>query len=60
MNQDGKGYIEDRRPASNIDPYAVTGIMYDTAAVPESKAGPLCDHYEKWTQWLTTVVIEEA
>ena len=27
----GKGYIEDRRPASNIDPYVVTSIILDTA-----------------------------
>lgn len=26
----GKGYFEDRRPASNIDPYRVTGIMCET------------------------------
>jgi len=27
----GKGYIEDRRPASNIDPYVVAAIIVDTA-----------------------------
>jgi len=27
---DGKGYLEDRRPASNMDPYAVTGIIMET------------------------------
>ena len=27
---DGYGYLEDRRPASNIDPYSVTGIILDT------------------------------
>lgn len=26
----GKGYIEDRRPASNIDPYIVSAIVFDT------------------------------
>lgn len=26
----GKGFFEDRRPASNIDPYIVTGILTDT------------------------------
>jgi glutamine synthetase len=25
-----KGYIEDRRPASNIDPYLVSAIIVDT------------------------------
>jgi len=28
--KDGFGYFEDRRPASNIDPYQVTGIMVET------------------------------
>lgn len=26
----GKGYFEDRRPASNADPYQITGIMMET------------------------------
>lgn len=25
--KDGKGYFEDRRPASNMDPYVVTGMI---------------------------------
>lgn len=24
---DGKGYFEDRRPSSNMDPYVVTGMI---------------------------------
>ncbi|CDO58073.1 hypothetical protein DV451_000560 [Geotrichum candidum] len=28
--KEGKGYFEDRRPASNIDPYLVTGIIVET------------------------------
>src|SRR5207244_12160210 len=27
---EGKGYMEDRRPASNIDPYRVTQIIVET------------------------------
>jgi len=27
---EGKGYFEDRRPASNIDPYLVTGMIMET------------------------------
>ena len=27
---DGKGYFEDRRPASNCDPYLVTGKIFET------------------------------
>ena len=29
----GKGYIEDRRPASNIDPYVVAAIIADTTCL---------------------------
>ena len=28
----GKGYFEDRRPASNADPYQITGIIMDTVS----------------------------
>jgi len=28
--KEGRGYLEDRRPASNIDPYLVTGIIVQT------------------------------
>ena len=28
--QDGKGYIEDRRPNANCDPYLVTQLIIDT------------------------------
>ena len=33
-----KGYIEDRRPASNIDPYLVSALVFDTSVLPESHA----------------------
>ena len=41
----GKGYIEDRRPASNIDPYIVGAIIFDTGILEESKAQPMIEHY---------------
>ena len=28
--RDGKGYLEDRRPNANMDPYVVTRLMVDT------------------------------
>ena len=34
----GKGYFEDRRPASNADPYQITGIMMETVSDPTSLA----------------------
>ena len=30
VHRDGKGYIEDRRPNANMDPYIVTGLITDT------------------------------
>lgn len=29
----GKGYFEDRRPASNADPYQITGIIMETVSI---------------------------
>ena len=41
MNANGKGYIEDRRPASNMDPYIVTSIIFDTGVLPVSRSAKL-------------------
>lgn len=30
--EEGKGYFEDRRPASNADPYQITGIIVETVS----------------------------
>lgn len=30
VNQDGKGYLEDRRPCANVDPYVVTRLILET------------------------------
>lgn len=55
-----KGYIEDRRPASNIDPYVVGAIIADTSILAEkSKAGPMLEHYNKWNTWRKTAQIEK-
>ena len=48
QHDDGKGYIEDRRPASNIDPYAVAAIIADTSINTESKAEPMLTHFKRW------------
>ncbi len=29
----GKGYFEDRRPASNMDPYVVTSLVFETSCL---------------------------
>eukprot|EP01013_Petalomonas_cantuscygni_P022724 TRINITY_DN44035_c0_g1_i1.p1 TRINITY_DN44035_c0_g1~~TRINITY_DN44035_c0_g1_i1.p1 ORF type:complete len:374 (-),score=60.39 TRINITY_DN44035_c0_g1_i1:810-1931(-) len=33
MERDGKGYIEDRRPASNADPYVISSKMAETCVL---------------------------
>ena len=45
----GKGYIEDRRPASNIDPYVVGALIADTSILGnESEAANMIAHFNKW------------
>lgn len=34
---DGKGYFEDRRPASNACPYQITGMMMETVSQPYAR-----------------------
>lgn len=34
--EEGKGYFEDRRPASNGDPYRITGIIMETVSRKKS------------------------
>jgi len=59
MHDDGKGYVEDRRPASNIDAYTVTAIIYDTGVLDSQKGHQLTNHYLNWTKWLETAPIEK-
>jgi glutamine synthetase len=58
MHDNGKGYIEDRRPASNIDPYAVSAIVFDTGC-NIGKADGLVNHYKAWSKWMETATIEK-
>jgi glutamine synthetase len=32
---EGYGYLEDRRPSSNCDPYVVTSMVFDTCTDPD-------------------------
>ncbi len=51
-NAHGKGYIEDRRPASNIDPYVVCSLVADTGILNAiTEAGPMLAHFEDWQNW---------
>jgi hypothetical protein len=60
MHDDGKGYIEDRRPASNIDPYTVSAIIFDSGVLDSAKGDALTNHYLTWSKWLETAPIEKA
>ena len=44
----GAGYIEDRRPASNIDAYIVGALLIDSSLNDESKADPLVAQYQQY------------
>lgn len=44
-HDNGKGYVEDRRPASNIDPYIVGAIIADSGILDESLAQPMIEHF---------------
>jgi glutamine synthetase len=39
VEKDGKGYIEDRRPNANVDPYVMTRLITDTCCTALEKAG---------------------
>ena len=50
-NANGAGYIEDRRPASNIDPYIVCAMVADTSLNLESFADDMKNSFRSWRQW---------
>lgn len=55
--KNGKGYIEDRRPASDVNPYLVYAAITDTMINEESKIEPLLKHYRQWVEWKKTAEI---
>merc|ERR1711998_688566 len=48
----GKGYIEDRLPGSNIDPYIVGAVILSTSCLNGSGVEPMVEHYDKWTTFI--------
>jgi len=60
MNANGKGYIEDRRPASNIDPYIVSAMVFDTAVLDNSLSAEMVEQYDTWTAFIKTQNIEKC
>jgi len=58
MADNGKGYIEDRRPASNMDPYVVSSIILDTSCLEKSIAAPMVEHYSHWVAYMAKNPVE--
>eukprot|EP01015_Nassula_variabilis_P032055 TRINITY_DN737_c0_g1_i15.p3 TRINITY_DN737_c0_g1~~TRINITY_DN737_c0_g1_i15.p3 ORF type:complete len:109 (+),score=53.54 TRINITY_DN737_c0_g1_i15:91-417(+) len=48
----GAGYFEDRRPASNIDPYLVSAIIVDTCCLNGKYRQELLEQYRKFISCL--------
>ena len=59
-HDNGKGYIEDRRPASNIDAYLVGAIIADTSILDKTLADPLIEHHTKYMEHLKNTHVEKA
>lgn len=62
VSADGKGYIEDRRPASNIDPYIVAAAILSTACLKGAGTDAMVAQYDKWRKFITEagVVVGDA
>jgi glutamine synthetase len=41
VHKDGKGYLEDRRPSSNCDPYLVTKVLVETCCLDDCELEPV-------------------
>lgn len=54
-----KGYIEDRRPASDADPYVVAAAIINSTLLKDSIIDPLVDHYQKWKEWFKRSDLED-
>lgn len=46
-----QGYIEDRRPASDIDPYVSCALMADTIILDGDKFKPLEEHFKAFVEF---------
>lgn len=48
--RDGKGYLEDRRPSSNVDPYVHCPLIFDTTVLEGKEYEPLYQHFKAWRE----------
>jgi glutamine synthetase len=47
----GKGYIEDRRPGSNMDPYVVTSMLVNAGVNAEDLSEDLTTAFTNWKKF---------
>jgi glutamine synthetase len=50
--RDGKGYFEDRRPASSVDPYIVSALLCSTILLDGKGYDEIKNHYDRWIEQL--------
>lgn len=50
--KEGKGYFEDRRPASNADPYVVSALICSTTLLDGKGFEELKKHYSNWREFI--------
>lgn len=50
VKKDGKGYFEDRRPASNVDPYIACALLCSTTLLEGKGYEEIKAHYDQWLQ----------
>ena len=53
-----KGYIEDRRPASDIDPYLACAMVLDATLLEESQISEVLKAFREWKVWKETEKFE--
>ncbi len=47
-----EGYLEDRRPAANMDPYQVFSALIETAETGKFNAEPFSYFWKRWKFWM--------
>ena len=58
-HDNGKGYIEDRRPASNIDPYIVGAMLVNTGVLETDESENLIKQFQLWKSWRETEQLDK-
>jgi hypothetical protein len=51
----GTGYIEDKRPASNIKTSVFGALFADSTLLEKSQAGIMPLHFQQWPSWLAKI-----